>query len=449
MTDSGKTAGQHDSPRDLAAWILEQSKKAGAENCRVSVEQSRQVETTCRKGKLESLKEATERSVQIELYVAGRYAVQATSDLRRDSLLKFLSDSVAMTRLLDEDPHQTLPDPKYCKDRSGGDLGVRDKAHESLTSSARRDAAMEMEQACRERGGKVSVSASSSVWDRISSKALMASNGVEGTHESTRFSFACDLTLRDEGDRRPCGSVWGSASRGKDLPAPRRAGEMAADEALAMLGAKKLKTETLPVMIRNRTAGQLVGWLLSPMYGVNVQQKRSWLADLRGKQIGSAKLTIVDDPLLPGGVGSCTFDAEGMTAHRRVMVEEGVLRDFYLGWYYSRKLGMEPTIATTTNLLVPPGTRSPEQILKDLGRCLVISEFIGGNANSTTGDFSVGIVGRLYEKGKPVQAVAEMNIAGSSRELWNRLVEVGNDPWVYSNQRTPSLLFDGVVVSGA
>ena len=86
--------------------------------------------------------------------------------------------------------------------------------------------------------------------------------------------------------------------------------------------------------------------------------------------------------------------------------------------------------------------------MKDLGRGVLVTDFIGGNANSTTGDSSVGIIGTLFDKGEPVQPVAEMNIAGNTLDFWARLVEVGNDPWPYSAVRVPSLAFRDVVVSG-
>jgi PmbA protein len=130
------------------------------------------------------------------------------------------------------------------------------------------------------------------------------------------------------------------------------------------------------------------------------------------------------------------------------MIEEGILEDFYIDWYYGRKLGWEPTSGSTSNLVVPPGKRPVTEIMKDLGRGILVSGFIGGNSNATTGDASIGIIGRLFEKGRPVQAVAEMNIAENHLKLWERLVEVGNDPWPYSSWRTPSLVLDNVVVSG-
>ena len=42
----------------------------------------------------------------------------------------------------------------------------------------------------------------------------------------------------------------------------------------------------------------------------------------------------------------------------------------------------------------------------------------------------------------------EMNISGDMNEFWNRLAEVGNDPYAYSSWRLPSLYFADVQFSG-
>ena len=112
-----------------------------------------------------------------------------------------------------------------------------------------------------------------------------------------------------------------------------------------------------------------------------------------------------------------------------------MLKEFFVDWYYSRKLGWEPTTGGPSNLIIPPGKRPVAEIMKDLGRGILITDFIGGNANSTTGDASVGIFGQLFDKGQPVHAVAEMNIAGNTLEFWS-LEVVANDPWLYAPSAT-------------
>ena len=149
-----------------------------------------------------------------------------------------------------------------------------------------------------------------------------------------------------------------------------------------------------------------------------------------------------------GGLGSRLFDDDGMATKKRVMIDAGVLKEFYVDWYYSRKLGWEPTTGSPSNLIIPPGKRSVKEIMKDLGRGILITGFIGGNSNSTTGDTSIGITGQLFEKGEPVHPVSEMNIADNHLKLWQRLAEAGNDPYMYSGSRVPSLVFTDFVVAG-
>ncbi|MCI5209500.1 MAG: TldD/PmbA family protein [Candidatus Electrothrix sp. ATG2] len=179
-----------------------------------------------------------------------------------------------------------------------------------------------------------------------------------------------------------------------------------------------------------------------------IQQKRSFLADKKGKKIGSDKLTLIDDPFLVGGFGSRLYDGDGFATKKRTMLEHGVLKNFFIDWYYSRKLKWEPTTGRPSNFILSPGQRSVREIMRDLGRGIYITGFIGGNSNSTTGDFSLGIIGTLFENGELVQPVVEMNIADNHLQLWNKLAEVGNDPYKYNSWRMPSLVFTDVLVSG-
>jgi len=193
---------------------------------------------------------------------------------------------------------------------------------------------------------------------------------------------------------------------------------------------------------------RLFGGFLAAMYGSSIQQKRSFLSDKKGEKIGSKYLTLLDDPFIKGGLGSQLYDRDGFAAKKRDMIKAGVLKEFYVDWYYSRKLDWEPTTGSPSNLVIPPGKRSVKEIMEDLRRGILITGFIGGNSNSTTGDTSIGIIGQLFENGRPVQAVSEMNIAGNHLKFWHGLVEAANDPWIYSSYRTPSLVFKDVVVSG-
>ena len=277
---------------------------------------------------------------------------------------------------------------------------------------------------------------------------IITSNGFTGHRESTVFVIVAEMTAQGKGDRRPSSYEYAVTVNKKDLPKPEKIGVKAAQRTLDLIGGKKLKTETLPIIIENRNVGRIFGGFLQAMFGRSIQQKQSFLADKKGQKVASKLLTLIDDPFVVGGLGSRLFDGDGFATKKRTMIDAGVLKEFYIDWYYGRKLGWEPTTGGPSNLVVPPGKRSVKEIMKDLGRGILITGFIGGNSNSTTGDASIGIVGQLFEGGQPVQAVSEMNIAGNHLKFWNQLVEVANDPYPYSSVRFPSLVFEDVVVAG-
>jgi PmbA protein len=433
---------------DLAEKAIKIAKSAGADDCRVSIGAERFVEIGYRDRKPENIKEASTKLMRVEIFVNKRYSSQTTSDLRPESLKTFIGNAITSTKLLAEDPFRTLPDPKYYQGRAEIDLKQYDPDYEKVSPESRHGFVKAIEESCLAKGGDKVISVTAMTYDSHDEQILMASNGFDGYQEASVFYGAAEMTAKDEGDRRPAEYSVGVALSRKALPRPEDIGAEAARRTLSLLGAKKLKTETLPVIIENRVVARFGGGFMQAMFGRSIQQKQSFLADKKGQKVASQVLTLVDDPFIPGALGSRTFDGEGIAAKKRVMIDAGVLKDFYVDWYYGRKLGWEPTTGSPSNLIVPPGKRSIKEIMKDLGRGIFITGFIGGNSNSTTGDTSIGITGQLFEKGELVHPVSEMNIADNHLKIWQRLTEAANDPYPYSPQRFPSLVFADVVVAG-
>ena len=172
---------------DLAEWAIKTAKSAGANDCRASVETERLVEISYRERKPENIKEASTKSLQIEIFVDGRYSSQSTSDLRKESLKTFIGDAVAMTKLLAEDPFRTLPDPKYYQGRAAIDIGLYDPAYRSLTPEARHGFVKAIEEACLAKGGDKVISVTAFGNDSYVEAVVMTSNGFDGYLEATVF----------------------------------------------------------------------------------------------------------------------------------------------------------------------------------------------------------------------------------------------------------------------
>lgn len=434
--------------QELADWVIDQTKKAGANDCKVNLSKRRFVEINYRDRKPEVIKEATTQGLYLQVFVNNRFAGQSTPDFRKSTLAGFITNLIDSAKIMEEDPFRTLPDPKYYAGRSTSDLQLADPTHSELTPEERHAMVKTVEDACLKQGSSKVISVEAGEYDDTYEEFVKSSNGFVGANRTTQCWTGASMTAQDEGDRRPAGYHWVGCRFRADLPSLEEVGKIAAQRTLDLMGGKKIQTETIPVIIENREVQRVLGGLQGPMSAGNVQQKRSFLADKKDQTIGSKLFTIQDDPFLPRALGSKYYDGDGFPTKKRNLITEGTLNEFLVDWYYSQKLGWEPNSGSISNLIIPPGNRSVEEIIKDMDRCLLITGFIGGNSNDTTGDFSVGIIGKLFNKGQFVQNVAEMNMADNHLKFWNKLVEVANDPWIYSSARLPSLVFDGVVVSG-
>lgn len=434
---------------DRATSAVQQAVKLGAQDARASVNRTRRSNVKWRDGKLDLVGESTQMGLGVTLLVAGRYSSHYTSDLRPAAVERFLREAIASTRLLAPDPHRMLPDPARYRHRFAGDLGIYDPAATSLDGRQRREAAREIEAAARAAEGADRIVSVTAAWsDNLSERAMATSNGMEGSEQGTGFSAMGLVSVRDEGDRKPYAFEYASSCRLGRLPSREFVGRGATRRALLCLGEKPAKSGKYACVIENRVLGNLLYGLGYPLTGEAIQQKKSFLADKRGQQIVSPLLTIVDDPLLPGGLASYTFDREGMSAVRRPVIDKGVLQNFFLDTYYAGKLGLEATTSSWSNLVFTPGERDLQALLKAMGTGILITGFIGGNSNPATGDFSYGIRGHWVEAGEIERPLAEMNLAGNHLTLWKHLAEVGNDPYPYSEVGCPSVRFEEVQFSG-
>ncbi len=433
---------------ELINWVVDQANKAGAADSKVYLSKRRFVDIRYRDKRPDTIKEATTQSLNLEVFLNGKYASQSTPDLRKPALEKFIKEVVENASILDQDPFRCLPDPKYYAGQPKQDLELSDKSYADYSPEERHAVARTVEAESLIRGGEKVISAEAISYDSWYEEYVKTSNGFLGSMNSTYYQKGASVTMQDEGDRRPNGGYYVSSHIREDLPDSGLVGELAAKRTFDLLGSKKIPTEVLPVIIENRGVNRVLNGFMQALSGQNLQQKRSFLAGMKGQQVGSKIFTLVDDPHILRGLGSRHYDDDCFTPVRREIVKEGQLLDFLIDWYYSRKLECEPTTSWPSNLVLPPGSRGIEEIMKDLGRGILITDFIGGNSNSTTGDFSVGIIGKLFDKGQFVQSVSEMNIADNHLKFWNKLVEAANDTWIYSSMRLPSLVFKDVVVAG-
>lgn len=433
----------------IAQSCIGLAKSAGANNASARAYRVRDVSLDYRDGKVEKISESTTRGVNIQLYVDGRYSSASTSDLRPDALKTFIGDAVTLAKNIAADPFRALPDPELYKGQSSVDLQLEDPKYSSVSADEGRRVAKVMHDAARAvKGNEAILSVTSSFSSNLVENWMVTSNGFAGSSRGTSFSISAGVSAKDADGRRPEEYDYAGSRFWASLPDAAAIGAKASQRTLNRLGSKKGESAAMTVMVDNRAGGRLVAMLSAALTGASLQQKRSFLEGKLGQQIVSPLVSITDDPLIAKAFGSRKFDGEGIAAKPRVIVENGVLKSYYIDTYYGRKLKADPTTGSPSNLTWKLGDKNQQQLLKDVKNGLLITSFIGGNSNSGTGDFSVGVVGFLVRDGAIAEPVAEMNLSGNHLEFWKKLAAIGNDPFPYSSQRTPTLVFDNVSVAG-
>ncbi len=433
--------------KNLAQQTLETALSSGAHEVAVWVSKKRFISLEVRDGQLDKIQESFSSGLAFSLYVDGRSSTHHTSDLRWDSLRWLVDEAMSLTRHLDPDPCKGLADPELYRDRPANDLGIYDGGHEDLDTQTRLELAHALETGAREVTGPI-ISVTTNVSDSMGESYRLHSNGFEGTRRSTSYWMNASVSVQDLDGRKPMDWHMAGARVFSDLPDPISVGASATKRALARLGQVRLPSSKTAIILGNRAAGHLLEQFVGVMAGYALYRERSFLVNMQGKQVGSSHFTLCDDPLLYRGFGSRHYDRDGISARCRNLVEKGILKNYLIGVYYGRKLGRPPTSGSASNLVLPPGDKSSRELIAGVSHGLFIDKLMGGNANSTAGDFSVGIVGFEIDQGRIGRPIGEMNLSGNHKDLWHRLVAVGNDPYPYSSWRIPSLVFENVSISG-
>lgn len=428
-----------------AQLAVELGKDAGADDVVASVSWGRGLKFEWREGRLEKVQESTSRRLGLALYVNGRFSTSSTNDLDPGRLKRFAQDAVDLTRCLEEDPYRKITPPELYAGRSDIDLDLCDPALGDLSREQRIEWCREMDECGR--ADDLIQTAESFVSDSHGVGARASSNGFSGVEEATSVYMFTKVTAR-EGDKRPEAHYYAGGTHLDELLSADHIAREAVRRAHSRIGAQAIPSLRTTMVVDPEAGGGFLGRIFGALSGGAIQQKRSFLAGALDTQVASELLTMTDEPLRVRGMGSEQYDGEGIASRPRTVIEKGVLRTFFIDTYYGRKLGWEPTTAGSSNTIFEHGARDLAGIVAGTSDGILVTSWLGGNADMTTGDFSFGIRGHRIENGELTRPLSEMNVTGNYSEILKALVEVGNDPTPWSSFRSPTLVFGDVQFSG-
>lgn len=441
---------------DLAAALLEAARKAGAESADAMALSEVSLSVDVRQRRLEQAERTESTEVGLRVLIGGRQACVSASDTSPATLAALAERAVAMAREAPDDPFAGLASADQIA--RAWDLAALDLADPAPDPSAAalQDAALALEDAALAQAGITQAEGSAAFSRRTIFVAQ--TNGFSGGYGRTSQSRSVTAF---------CGSGTGmerdyageTRTHAEDLPDLAGIGALAAERALARLGAVKPPTGTYPVIYDERVAGSLISSLLQAINGQAVARGASWARGLMGQAVLPPGLSLVEDPHRPRSGTSRPFDAEGLPTAAKALVADGVLQSWVLDLATGRKLGLPSTANAargttappsphTTNIELTPGDRSREDLIAAMGTGLLITSMIGSTINATTGDYSRGASGFWVQDGRLSHPVNECTVAGSLPAMLRRIVPA-NDARPHLSLRVPSLLIDGMTLAGA
>ncbi|YBV95300.1 TldD/PmbA family protein [Phyllobacteriaceae bacterium JZ32] len=436
---------------DKAASLVEAARRAGADAADAVVIRSHSTNVTVRLGKVEGTEASESDEFALRVFVGRKVAsVSANADAGPARLAE---RAVAMAKVSPENPYEALAPAERLVARPR-DLDLFDPtevAAAKLTGDA-----LAAEEAALAVGG-ITNSGGASAWAGLGGLVLVTSAGFQGHYAVTRFGVSASA-IAGTGTAMERDYDFTSRLHFAELEDAATIGRRAGERAVRRLGARKVKTGPVTVVFDPRMARGIAGHLAGAINGSSIARKTSFLKDFMGKRILKSGIDVTDDPLRPRGTSSRPFDGEGIEGQKLSMVEDGVLRHWFLSSSVAKELGLETNgrgvrsgstvVPASTNFAIEPGGISPEDLIRGVGTGFYVTEVFGQGVDMVTGQYSRGASGFWIENGELSYPVSEVTIASNLKDMFLNLTPA-NDIDRNFGTAAPTLAIEGMTLAGS
>lgn len=439
---------------NLLQDLITKAKSQGADAADAVYIEGTSLSVHCRMGEIEQLERSEGFDLGLRVLIGKRQAIVSSADTSTAALDELVSRAISMARVVPEDEFAGLAEPDQLISGKIADLDMFDP-HEP-SADALEEMAHKAEQAGMDIKGVTNSEGAGASFGKTR-VAVAASNGLAQAYERSGFSLSASLIAGEgtgmERDWDYTGAVWA-----EDMRTPEDVGKTAGEYAVRRLGARKVSSQTVPVIYDARVARSLLSHLSGAINGAAVGRGTSFLKDSMNEQIFASSINIIDDPLRKRGLSSAPFDDEGIATEKMNMIEGGKLTSWFLDLRSARQLGLQTRghasrgVSSTphpssSNLYLQPGDQTPEEMISEMGTGLYITELIGMGVNQVTGDYSRGASGFWVEGGEIAYPVSELTVAGNLKEMFLSLKPANDLDFRYGTD-SPSIRLDAMMVAG-
>lgn len=435
---------------DKAAALVEAAKRAGADAADAVVVRAKSTSVTVRLGKVEGTESSESDDFSLRVFV-GRRIASISANAGSDPAM-LAERAVAMAKVSPEDRFEGLADRsklvKTPRDLQLFDPAIVDAARLTEDALATEAAALAVDGVTNSGGGGASAG--------MGGLVLVTSAGFEGHYAATRFGRSVSA-IAGEGTGMERDYDFSSRLHFSELEAPETIGRNAGARAVRRLHPRKAETGPVTVIYDPRIARGMAGHLAGAINGAAIARKTSFLKDRMGERILREGITVSDDPLRVRGSSSRPFDGEGIEGEKLLMVEDGILRHWFLSSSTANELGLVTngrgvrsgsTVGpASTNFAIEPGTDTPESMIRSLQSGFYVTEVFGQGVDMVTGQYSRGASGFWIENGELTYPVSEVTIASNLKDMFLNMTPA-NDIDRHFGTAAPTLLIEGMTLAG-
>ena len=440
--------------QDIIEKALSAAKQAGADGADVSFIKGGGLDVQVRLGKVESAERAEDYQMGMRVFVGQKSATISSGQLDDENITKLAERAVAMAKHAPEDPYARLATAEE-QAKSFPDIELFDDT--SYSTEQLTEIALACEEAALSQTG-ISNSDGASASSGSSEVLIGTSTGFNASYKRSSFGFSA-VVLAEKDGQMERDYDYSSAVFAEDLDKPEVVGRSAATRTLARLGGRKPQTGTFPVIYDKRVSRSLAGHVASAINGAAIARGTSFLKDKMGQQIANASVRLLDNPLLPRGMGSRLFDGETLPVQKRYLVKDGCLQGWLLDLATAAQLGLSPTGNASRSLSGPPspsvsnfimeeGETTLDDMIADIDQGFYITELMGSSVSLTTGDYSRGASGFWIENGRITWPATEATIAGNLKDIFTDMMPA-DDLELTQSIAAPSVFVKQMMVAGS
>ena len=428
---------------EKASYCLDLAKKLGATDSSVVVGNSISETVNFRNQKLDESNRSDNLAINLTTYIGKKKSSISSSNLLKENLDTLIEKCIETTKNTPEDEFNSLPD-KDLLAKEVKDLDLYDDTH--IKNETKIEYLTKLETSAS--NDKKIVNTESSFTQDKSNFILANSDGFSKGYKSSSFT-ASSVTVAKDDKSMERDYEYTSKCHLKDIKDAEELGKLAAEQTIRKLSPKKIGSEKISLIFDKRIAKGILSTFAGAISSSAISRGTSFLKDKINQKIFSDEINIFDKPDILKGLGSRSFDSEGVKTNTLKLVEQGVLKNYLIDTYNGKKLNLKSNgrCGGISNLYFENGNISYKDLLNSKSKCLYITETIGHGSNIVTGDYSVGATGFLIENGEFKYPINEITIAGNFKDMFQNIILADDLEFEYATN-SPTMMIEGMVVAG-